>query len=187
MGRRAIVKPPAFLHTKVYALKNQAILGTPLSLMHLLFVCWGNICRSPAAECTFRKLLEDKGLANKISCDSAGTISSHQGNPPDARMRQAAESRDIPIKGSARMINDKDYHDADLILTMDNFNFSEVSNLAPDPALKKKIRPFCDFVSSEDKEVPDPYYGGSAGFEKVLDLLEDGCVHLLNHIQKTSA
>ncbi len=155
--------------------------------MHLLFVCWGNICRSPAAECTFRKLLADQGLAEKISCDSAGTISSHQGNPPDARMRQAAEARGIPIKGSARMITDKDYHHADLIITMDNFNFSEVNNLAPDPSLKKKIRPFCDFVSSDDKEVPDPYYGGPAGFEKVLDLLEDGCGQILNHIQKNSA
>ena len=155
--------------------------------MHLLFVCWGNICRSPAAECTFRKLVEDQGLADKISCDSAGTIASHQGNPPDARMRQAAEARGIPIKGSARMINDKDYHDADLIITMDNFNFSEVNKFAPDPSLKKKIRPFCDFVTTEDSEVPDPYYGGPAGFEKVLDLLEDGCGQILNHIQKTSA
>ncbi len=85
------------------------------------------------------------------------------------------------------MITDKDYHDADLIITMDNFNFSEVNNFAPDPSLKKKIRPFCDFVTSEDREVPDPYYGGPAGFEKVLDLLEDGCVQILSHIQKKSA
>ena len=101
--------------------------------MHVLFVCWGNICRSPAAECTFRKLLEEGGLSDKITCDSAGTIGSHQGNPPDSRMRQAAQARGLTIAGSARMINDQDYQQADLIVTMDDFNFSEVSKLAPCP------------------------------------------------------
>ncbi|MDA9120059.1 low molecular weight phosphotyrosine protein phosphatase [Opitutales bacterium] len=151
--------------------------------MHVLFVCWGNICRSPAAECTFRKLLEEGGLSDKITCDSAGTIGSHQGNPPDSRMRQAAQARGLTITGSARMINDQDYQKADLIVTMDDFNFSEVSKLAPDPVLKKKMRPFCDFVSTEDREVPDPYYGGVSGFEKVLDLMDDGCQKILKHIQ----
>ena len=155
--------------------------------MHVLFVCWGNICRSPAAECTFRKLLEESGLSNKITCDSAGTIGSHQGNPPDSRMRQAAQARGLTIAGSARMINDQDYQKADLIVTMDDFNFSEVSKLAPAPALKKKMRPFCDFVSTDDREVPDPYYGGVSGFEKVLDLMDDGCQQILEHIQKKPA
>ncbi|MEK9772833.1 MAG: low molecular weight protein-tyrosine-phosphatase [Opitutae bacterium] len=152
--------------------------------MHILFVCWGNICRSPAAECTFRKLLEDRGLGNKFTCDSAGTIGSHQGNPPDSRMRQAAHSRGLTIAGAARMIKDQDYDKADLIVTMDDFNFSEVNKLAPAPSYKKKIRPFCDFVSSSDREVPDPYYGGPSGFEKVLDLLDDGCMNLLDHLEK---
>ena len=104
--------------------------------MHILFVCWGNICRSPAAECTFRKLLEERGLNDQISCDSAGTIGSHQGNPPDSRMRQAALGRSLKISGTARMINDQDYRKADLIVTMDDFNFSEVNKLAPDESLK---------------------------------------------------
>ena len=104
-----------------------------------------------------------------------GTIGSHQGNPPDHRMRQAAEARGLKITGSARMINNEDYRKADLILTMDDFNFSEVHKLAPESSLKSKIRPFCDFVSSGESEVPDPYYGGSSGFEKVLDLLEALC------------
>ena len=151
--------------------------------MHVLFVCWGNICRSPAAECTFQKLLDNRGLSGKISCDSAGTIGSHQGNPPDSRMRQAAQARGLNISGSARMINDQDYQKADIIVTMDDFNFSEVNKLAPDSSQKKKIRPFCDFVSSSDREVPDPYYGGPSGFEKVLDLLDDGCVRLLDHLE----
>ena len=82
------------------------------------------------------------------------------------------------------MINDQDYHKSDLIVTMDNFNFAEANKLAPDSALKKRIRPFCDFVTSSDREVPDPYYGGPSGFEKVLDLLDDGCVQLLDHLEK---
>ena len=155
--------------------------------MHVLFVCWGNICRSPAAECTFRKLLEEGGLSDEITCDSAGTIGSHQGTPPDSRMRQAAQARGLTIAGSARMINDQDYQKADLIVTMDDFNFSEVSKLAPDPTLKKKMRPFCDFVSTDDREVPDPYYGGVSGFEKVLDLMDDGCQQILEYIQKKPA
>jgi protein-tyrosine phosphatase len=152
--------------------------------MHILFVCWGNICRSPAAECTFRKLLEVRGLNDKISCDSAGTIGSHQGNPPDSRMKQAALGRSLKISGAARMINNQDYQKADLIVTMDDFNFSEVNKLVPDESFKSKIRPFCDFVTSSDREVPDPYYGGPSGFEKVLDLLDDGCVQLLDHLEK---
>ena len=97
-------------------------------------------------------------------------------------MRQAAQARELRISGSARMINDQDYQKADIIVTMDDFNFSEVNKLAPDSTHKEKIRPFCDFVSSSDREVPDPYYGGPSGFEKVLDLLDDGCVRLLDHL-----
>jgi protein-tyrosine phosphatase len=154
--------------------------------MHLLFVCWGNICRSPAAECTFQKLLDDRGLSDDITCDSAGTIGSHQGNPPDSRMREAARARGLTIRGSARMITDDDFRKADMIITMDNFNFSEVNKLAPESGLKKKIQPFCDFVSTGDREVPDPYYGGPSGFEKVLDLMEDGCVRLLDSLPRNS-
>ena len=104
--------------------------------MHVLFVCWGNICRSPAAECTFQKLLDDRGLSAKVSCDSAGTIASHQGNPPDSRMRQAAQARGLKISGSARMISDQDYEKSDIIVTMDDFNFSEVNKLAPCSSFK---------------------------------------------------
>ena len=167
---------------RVYSLSNMLIVGTSFIDMHILFVCWGNICRSPAAECTFRKLVNDRDLNTKISCDSAGTIGSHQGNPPDSRMRQAALARGLKISGSARMIQEEDYHRADLIVTMDDFNFSEVNKLSPDSSFKNKIRPFCDFVSSADREVPDPYYGGPSGFEKVLDLLDDGCIRLLDHL-----
>ena len=152
--------------------------------MHIVFVCWGNICRSPAAEATFRKLLEKRNLAGKITCDSAGTIGQHHGNPPDPRMREAAQARNLPIGGSARMVTDEDFEKADLLLTMDNFNFSELTSLAPSAELRSKIKPFCSYVSSQDKEVPDPYYGGASGFEKVLDLLEDGCSSLLDELEE---
>ena len=151
--------------------------------MHILFVCWGNICRSPAAEATFRKVVKKEGLDEKITIDSAGTISTHQGNPPDSRMTAAAKDRDLTIQGSARKANLLDFEKADMLVTMDHFNFAELSKLAPDSEAEKKIIPFCNFVSSDDDEVPDPYYGGSSGFEKVLDLLEDGCVNLLEHIK----
>ena len=152
--------------------------------MHILFVCWGNICRSPSAEATFRKLLKKRGLEKKITCDSAGTIGQHHGNPPDPRMRKAAQARNLPISGSARMVTDEDFEKADLLLTMDNFNFSELTSLAPSTELRSKIKPFCSYVSSQDKEVPDPYYGGASGFEKVLDLLEDGCSSLLDELEQ---
>ena len=94
--------------------------------MHILFVCWGNICRSPAAEATFKKLLKEESLENEISCDSAGTIGQHHGNPPDPRMQKAAKLRNLPIGGTARKVTDQDFHDADLLITMDHFNYSEL-------------------------------------------------------------
>ena len=152
--------------------------------MHILFVCWGNICRSPAAEATFRKLLKERSLEDQITCDSAGTIGQHQGNPPDPRMQKAAQARDLPIGGTARMAHDQDFHEADLLLTMDHFNFSELSKLAPAPGLQSKIKPFCDYVRPDVNEVPDPYYGGDSGFENVLNLLEEGCFNLLNELEE---
>lgn len=99
-------------------------------------------------------------------------------------MQRAARNRNIQTSGSARMVTDQDFENADLLITMDNFNYNELSRLAPDEKSRDKIKPFCDFVSSSDSEVPDPYYGGSDGFEKVLDLLEDGCVRLLEELKE---
>lgn len=152
--------------------------------MHIVFVCWGNICRSPAAEATFRKILKERSLEKEITCDSAGTIAQHHGNPPDPRMQKAAKARDIPLSGTARIVNDQDFHQADLLLTMDNFNFSELSKLAPESSLLSKIKAFCDYVQPDVNEVPDPYYGGESGFENVLNLLGEGCFNLLNELEK---
>ena len=151
--------------------------------LHIVFVCWGNICRSPAAEATFRKLLTDRKLADRITCDSAGTIDQHTGNPPDQRMQKSAGARGIRTGGFARKANDNDFANADLLLTMDNFNFTELNKLAPDEEGRKKIQRFCDYVSGNVTEVPDPYYGGASGFEKVLDLIEEGCEALLEDLK----
>ena len=152
--------------------------------LHIVFVCWGNICRSPAAEATFLKLLIDRGLDDRITCDSAGTIDQHTGNSPDQRMQKAAGARGIPTGGGARKANNDDFANADLLLTMDNFNFTELNKLAPNDEERKKIQPFCEYVSGTVSEVPDPYYGGVSGFEKVLDLLEEGCGALLEDLRK---
>jgi protein-tyrosine phosphatase len=113
-------------------------------------------------------------LEDKITCDSAGTIGQHHGNPPDPRMKKAALARNITTGGTARMANNEDFKNADLLLTMDHFNFSELSKLVPEPGLESKIKPFCDYIRSDVDEVPDPYYGGESGFENVLNLLEEG-------------
>ena len=155
-----------------------------MHIMHILFVCWGNICRSPAAEATFKKLLKEESLESEISCGSAGTIGQHQGNPPDPRMQKAAKLRNLPIGGTARKVTDQDFHDADLLITMDHFNYSELSKLSPSPSFNSKIIPFCDFVRPDIEEVPDPYYGGTSGFENVLNILEEGCFNLLKDLKE---
>ena len=135
-----------------------------------------------------RHLVEAEGLAERIECDSVGTIAFHTGNPPDHRMHTAAANRGINTGGQARQICDDDYHSFDMILTMDNENLVNVRNMAPAGECLAKVRPFCDFVTeSTATEVPDPYYGGPKGFETVLDLLEDGCASLLEHVRNQVA
>ena len=135
-----------------------------------------------------RHLVEAEGLADRIECDSAGTIAFHTGNPPDHRMHAAAANRDINTGGQARQICDDDYHSFHMILTMDDENLVNVRNMAPAENYPAEVRPFCDFVTgSTATEVPDPYYGGPKGFEMVLDLLEDGCASLLEHVSSQVA
>lgn len=156
--------------------------STPIK--SVLFVCMGNICRSPAGENVMRKLLEDAGLEEEVFCDSAGTIGYHQGNPPDHRMCQSGRKRGLPMTGCARRVEAEDLERFDLILAMDEANYEELLSAATD-GNRAKIRRFCDFcVRHSDTEVPDPYYGGAQGFEHVLDLLEDGCAQILELIRK---
>lgn len=150
----------------------------------ILFVCLGNICRSPAAENVFRNLVEREGLSTHFPCDSAGTIDYHHGKAPDARMSATLVERGYQIQGKARPFRTSDFQDFDLILTMDRENFEDVCQIAPPGADLGKVQPFTDYCTQhEHPEVPDPYYGGSAGFELVADLMEDGCRNLLDHLR----
>ncbi|XP_031401052.1 uncharacterized protein LOC116211005 [Punica granatum] len=157
----------------------------------VLFVCLGNICRSPAAEGVFRDIVKKRGLDSKFEIDSAGTIGYHEGNLADPRMRAAAKKRGIEITSISRPIQPSDFRNFDLILAMDKQNREDIlgaferwkfRETLPDDA-HKKVKLMCSYCKKHtDNEVPDPYYGGPQGFEKVLDLLEDACESLLDSI-----
>ncbi|XP_015873454.1 uncharacterized protein LOC107410529 [Ziziphus jujuba] len=157
----------------------------------VLFVCLGNICRSPAAEGVFRDLVKKRGLDSKFQIDSAGTINYHEGNQADPRMRAASKKRGIEITSVSRPIRPSDFRDFDVILAMDKQNKDDILDAfnrwkfrepLPDEA-HKKVKLMCSFCKRHDEtEVPDPYYGGPQGFEQVLDLLEDACESLLDTI-----
>ncbi|MDR9403707.1 MAG: low molecular weight protein-tyrosine-phosphatase [Halothece sp. Uz-M2-17] len=150
----------------------------------LLFVCLGNICRSPSAENIMRYLLEKEGLTQNILCDSAGTSDYHIGSLPDRRMTIAAEKRGIKLEGRARQFHANDFEKYDLILAMDRDNYWSLIALDPHKKYRDKIQMMCDYTRSyTDKEVPDPYYGGTDGFNYVIDLLLDACGGLLDSIQ----
>ncbi len=149
----------------------------------VLFVCMGNICRSPAAEGVLRKLAGERGLGARVVCDSAGTIAEHSGEGPDARMLKTAAERGITLEHRARKIAPRDFEDFDLILTMDEQNLRAVRENAPHPKDLLKVGRFADYLTQHsDREVPDPYFGRLEGFDLVLDLLEDGCNGLLDFI-----
>ena len=155
----------------------------------LLFVCLGNICRSPAAEGVFLHLLEERNLADQFVVDSAGTGGWHVGNPPDRRMQAAANRRGIHLPSRARQISLDDLSDFDLILTMDADNLAAVQGLAREAGGRSqaKIESILSYAGRfSETEVPDPYYGGDAGFEHVLDLLEDACSNLLNELSPSA-
>jgi len=146
----------------------------------LLFVCLGNICRSPSAENIMRYLLEKEGLTHEIICDSAGTADYHIGSPPDRRMRSAAEKRGIKLEGRARQFHANDFEKYDLILAMDRDNYWSLISLDPHKMYRHKIKMMCDYAQNyPDQDVPDPYYGGREGFNSVIDLLLDACGGLL--------
>ena len=142
----------------------------------VLFVCLGNICRSPAAEAIFQSLINAKGIGNQFIVDSAGTGSWHVGKKADSRMRFAAKQRNINIMSNARQIREDDFLKFKYIVVMDNSNFKNVIDLknrvsGSDFAKIIKIQDFASVFS--EREVPDPYFGGDAGFDHVLDILED--------------
>lgn len=151
----------------------------------LLFVCLGNICRSPAAEGIMKALVEKKGVSDRFYIDSAGTGGWHSGELPDARMRQHGAKRGYVFCSRARKISEKDFDHFDYIVVMDHRNFSNVKSLARGEEDVRKIKRMTDFSKKFiHGEVPDPYYGGDTGFELVLDLLEDACSGFLTYLQR---
>jgi low molecular weight protein-tyrosine phosphatase len=153
--------------------------------MRLLFVCLGNICRSPTAEGVMRKLVADEGLALQIEIDSAGTGGWHVGEPPDARASAAAREAGVVLEGSARQVSLGDFERFDMILAMDGSNLQALTRLAPDERGAAKVVLLREFDprGAGDLDVPDPYYGGEDGFERVLELVQAACAGLLEHVR----
>lgn len=151
----------------------------------ILFVCLGNICRSPTAHGIFQKYVEDAGLTDRIEIDSAGTGGWHVGESPDPRAQRAAGSRGYDLSHiRARQAKPDDFHAFDYVLAMDRQNLHDLKEIQPADA-KGELRLFLEFGQrfSAD-EVPDPYYGGHDGFEQVLDLVEDACEGLLQTLKE---
>ena len=145
----------------------------------VLFVCMGNICRSPTAEGVFRHFVNEAGLAERIEIDSAGTHAYHIGEPPDRRATAAAERRGVSLSEiRARRVCDEDFERFDHIIAMDEDNQMRLLDQAPNEH-RSKVALFLSFASVNETEVPDPYYGGGAGFERVLDLVEEASRGLL--------
>ena len=151
----------------------------------ILFVCMGNICRSPTAHGVFRQKVQQLGLAARIGVASAGTHDHHTGRPPDERAQEHAALRGYDLSDlRARQISAADFERHDLILVMDRDNLARVQARCP-PQAQHKIRRFTEFCRQRTADVvPDPYFGGAQGFEQVLDLVEDACDGLLQHVQQ---
>ncbi|MGH7005140.1 MAG: low molecular weight protein-tyrosine-phosphatase [Alphaproteobacteria bacterium] len=151
--------------------------------MKVLFVCTGNICRSPTAEAVFRAMAARRGWGERAFADSAGTHGYHIGDPPDPRSSDAATRRGYPMTGMfARKVSASDFKAFDLVVAMDQGHFQILKRLAPADA-QEKLRLFMDLVrEAKSRDVPDPYYGGPHGFEDVLDIVEAGVTALLDEI-----
>lgn len=151
----------------------------------VLFICMGNICRSPTAEAVFRRYVEQAGLDEQIQIDSAGTHDYHIGDPPDPRTRLAAQQRGYDMSAlRGRQVQASDFGRFDYVLAMDQANLAILERLRPRNA-QGHLGLFLDFAEHHsEREVPDPYYGGKDGFERVLDMVEDAAQGLLQHIRQ---
>jgi protein-tyrosine phosphatase len=156
--------------------------------LKLLFVCLGNICRSPTAEGVMRGLVAREGLEDEIEIDSAGTGAWHVGSAPDSRATAAARGRGMTLEGQARKVTPADFEEFDLILAMDGSNLHDLRELAADDEQRGKVRLLREFdpasEGKSDLDVPDPYYGGERGFEDVFDFVRAACEGLLTQIRE---
>lgn len=155
-------------------------------MIKVLFVCMGNICRSPTAHGTFAKLVKEQGMEHLIQVHSAGTHDYHVGEPPDKRAQSVALRRGVNLSGlRARHVTRKDLDAYDYVLAMDNQNLTQLKAMGG-PGYEQKLRLFLEFAPHlHVREVPDPYYGGEQGFEQVLDMIEAASEGLLSEIRKT--
>ena len=152
--------------------------------VRVLFVCMGNICRSPTAEGVFRKQVEAAGLAGQIEIDSAGTHAYHVGEPPDARAQAAARLRGVDLSLlRGRQAVAEDIRRFDYVLAMDEDNQENLLSICPG-GLEDKVELFMEYASGHPREVPDPYFGGAAGFDRVLDMIEAASEGLLEDIRQ---
>lgn len=153
----------------------------------VLFVCMGNICRSPTAEGVFRKVVAERAPPFRVHIDSAGTHAYHVGNAPDPRAVRAAERRGIDLSGQrARRVTVEDFERFDLVLAMDEDNVEALLELCP-AERRERVKLLLEFAPRVGRrDVPDPYYGGSNGFEHVLDLVEEAAMGLLAHLERTA-
>ena len=153
-------------------------------MTRILFICMGNICRSPCAEGIMQYFVKQRGLENEFECDSAGTIDYPQGDPADLRMREHASLRGYELNSIARKFILPDFENFDWIITMDENNYSQICLLDKNNIFTHKIRRMTDFCEGiKISSVPDPYYGGSQGFENVIDILEDACRGFLKYLK----
>ncbi len=149
----------------------------------ILFVCLGNICRSPSAEAVMKALVEKDGLSDLVEIDSAGILGVHAGEPANSTMMKHASKRGYQLTSISRQITAQDFFDFDMIIGMDNQNIIDLNGVCPNDNLRSKISKMTDYSSNSLGEVPDPYYGGDNGFILVLDILEDACSGLLEHVK----
>jgi len=153
--------------------------------IRVLFICKGNICRSPTAHGVFETLVERGGLSHLIEVDSAGTHAYHVGNPPDRRAQETAQRRGVNLSSQqARKAKSDDFQKFDYLVAMDQDNFHGLLSICP-VGMEDKIHLLMDYAPAfRTREVPDPYYGGDAGFEKVFDMVEAAAVGLLNELKR---
>ncbi len=168
-----------FLHKEKRPLRSAA-------RVRVLFVCMGNICRSPVAEGVFRRLVEEAGLSARIDVDSAGTHAYRVGVPPDPRSQASALRRGVDLRNlRARRVTEVDFLEFDYLLAMDRENVADLLERCQDPALRSRVRLLMDFAPRlPEREVPDPYYGGPGGFDRVMELIEQAAQGLLLHLRE---